>query len=867
MECYRKLLLALSFGVFATIQLVQAQPAQQGFISLDCGLPPGESPYTDPVTGLTFSSDADFIESGKRGEAGDDVTYTYRQYKDLRYFPDGIRNCYNLIVNKGINYLIRAGFSYGNYDGLNVYPKFDLHVGPNMWIAVDLDDENDREIIYMTKSNVLQICLVKTGVTIPMISTLELRPSKNDSYMTQFGPLNLIHRRAYTSDSRGYIRYPNDVFDRKWDRYSWFETDVNTTLNVASSNPFLVPNVVSRSGISPKNTSKPMFFYTSLEDDNDKVIVYFHFAEIQDLKGNDTREFDIELDEKSIHKAYSPKVLLSETIYNTSPQKCRFGACAIYLVRTQRSTLPPLINAMEAFNVLEFLYVETNPNDVTALKNIQTTYGLNIISWQGDPCLPEQLKWKGVEDLSANQLSGSIASSFQNLTELQKLDLSSNSLSGGLPEFLANMKSLLTINLSWNNLKGTIPQALRDREKNGLKLVMQGNPKLCQTDECKNSNTRFLVPVAASIASFTVIVVVLVLIFFAKKKTKLKGTLRISYNTIYSILKSHGSVILTKKKRFTYSEVEAMTNNFERVLGEGGFGVVYHGSLNDSEHVAVKLLAQSSTQGYKQFKAEVELLLRVHHTNLVNLVGYCIEEDQLALVYEFASNGDLKQHLLGESQGVALNWASRLRIAMETAQGLEYLHIGCEPPMIHRDVKTTNILLDENYQAKLADFGLSRSFPIGVERHMSTNVAGTPGYLDPEYFQTNWLTEKSDVYSFGIVLLEMITSQPVIQQSRKKPHIAEWVGLMLKRGDIENIMDPNLHGDYDSSSVWKALELAISCVNPSSLRRPSMTQVVSELKECLVYEDSKKGRKSDMDSNISLELSTSFTVVMTPEAR
>lgn len=178
-----------------------------GFISLDCGLSPSESPYTDPVTGLIFLSDADFIQSGKRGEVGDDESYTYKQFKDLRYFPDGVRNCYNLTVNKGISYLIRAGFSYGNYDGLNISPRFHMHIGPNMWTSVVVGSESYREIIYMSKSNLLQICLVKTGETIPIISTLELRPLRNDSYMTQFGPLDLIFRRTYTSDTFGYIRY------------------------------------------------------------------------------------------------------------------------------------------------------------------------------------------------------------------------------------------------------------------------------------------------------------------------------------------------------------------------------------------------------------------------------------------------------------------------------------------------------------------------------------------------------------------------------------------------------------------------------------------------------------------------------------
>ncbi|EOA29445.1 hypothetical protein CARUB_v100250850mg, partial [Capsella rubella] len=461
-------------------------------------------------------------------------------------------------------------------------------------------------------------------------------------------------------------------------------------------------------------------------------------------------------------------------------------------------------------------------------------------------------------DLSDHKLKGTIEPVLQNLTQLEKLDLSSNSLSGEIPDFLANMKSLSTINLSWNKLKGVIPQSLRDKQNNGLKLNIEGNGNLCHADKCKSSNTKFLVPVVASVAATLLIVVVLLLSFVYKKKktSKVRNRSPITKSTI-----------LTKKRRFTYSEVEAVTNNFERVIGEGGFGIVYHGLLNDNEQVAVKVLSRSSTQGYKQFKAEVELLLRVHHTNLVNLVGYCNEEDHLALVYEYAANGDLKQHLSGASSSTVLNWVSRLGIAMETAQGLEYLHIGCEPPMIHRDVKTTNILLDEHLHAKLADFGLSRSFPIGVESHVSTNVAGTPGYLDPEYYRTNWLTEKSDVYSLGIVLLEIITNQPVIQQVREKPHIAEWVGLMLTKGDINSIMDPNLKGDYDSSSVWKALELAMSCVNPSSGGRPNMSQVISELKECLIYENSRKEGRSDIDSKSSIERSTSFTADVTPDAR
>jgi len=442
--------------------------------------------------------------------------------------------------------------------------------------------------------------------------------------------------------------------------------------------------------------------------------------------------------------------------------------------------------------------------------------------------------------------------------------LSNNSFTGGVPEFLASMKSLSIINLNWNDLTGPLPKLLLDREKNGLKLTIQGNPKLCNDASCKNNNNQtYIVPVVASVASVLIIIAVLILILVFKKR---RPTQVDSLPTVQHGLPNRPS-IFTQTKRFTYSEVEALTDNFERVLGEGGFGVVYHGILNGTQPIAVKLLSQSSVQGYKEFKAEVELLLRVHHVNLVSLVGYCDEESNLALLYEYAPNGDLKQHLSGERGGSPLKWSSRLKIVVETAQGLEYLHTGCKPPMVHRDVKTTNILLDEHFQAKLADFGLSRSFPVGGETHVSTAVAGTPGYLDPEYYRTNRLNEKSDVYSFGIVLLEIITSRPVIQQTREKPHIAAWVGYMLTKGDIENVVDPRLNRDYEPTSVWKALEIAMSCVNPSSEKRPTMSQVTNELKQCLTLENSKRGVREDMGSRSSVEMSTSFTTEINPKAR
>ncbi|CAG7907436.1 unnamed protein product [Brassica rapa] len=795
------------------------------FINLDCGLHPAASPYTEPLTGLTYTSDSNFTQGGQSGRVEKFWEEASKAFNVLRYFPEGIRNCYNLKVSPGTKYLLKAQFNYGNYDERNDDPEFDLYLA------------------------------------------LELRPLKDDTYITTNGSLKLLQRQYASNDfSRQSVRYPKDAYDREWVRIGDSRLNfLNTSLSVNSSAPYELPQDVISKAVVNKNVTENLSFYWSVDNRDYHALIYLHFAEIQTLQGNDTREFDIVWkgnDQNITVSSYRPPKLQLETLYNTPPLKCMYSTqCTVELVMTQSSTLPPMINAMEAYIIMPFPDAGTNPEDAVAVQNVKDTYELNRIDWQGDPCVPRQ-------DLSSSGLNGVIASSIQNLTHLQELDLSNNNLSGGVPEFLANIESLLIINLGWNSLAGPIPQALRDREKKGLKLTTQGNPNLCLSGSC-NNNKKVLVPVIASVASVLALIALLVLFYIFRKKRPL------SEGAAATRELPRKSSIFSKKKRFTYSEVVELTDNFKRVLGEGGFGAVYHGSLSDTEPVAVKVLSESSVQGYKEFKAEsficmkwiqkVELLLRVHHVNLVSLVGYCDEGGHLALVYEYMENGNLKQHLSGQSAGSTLKWASRLKIAVEAAQGLEYLHVACEPPMVHRDVKSTNILLDDRFDAKLADFGLSRSFSVGAETQV---VAGTSGYLDPEYYQTNRLNEKSDVYSFGIVLMEIITNRSVIERTRVKAHIAEWLKVLISRGDIEKIVDPNLGRDYDSNIAWTILELAISCVSHSSSDRPNMSKVVNMLKECLVSENLRTGGQiQDDDSKNFLQLTVDFGTQVTPAAR
>ncbi|KAG7583387.1 Protein kinase domain [Arabidopsis suecica] len=871
------LLCVLFFITFGLLHLVEA--GQEGFISLDCGLSASEPPYFDSTTGLTYTTDNGFVQSGKTSRIDKEMESTYNKpILQLRYFPEGVRNCYTLNVTLGTKYLIRASFVYGNYDGLNKELEFDLYLGPNLWANVNTsmyltNGVTTEEIIHSTKSKVLQVCLIKTGTSIPIINSLDLRPLINDTYNTQSGSLKYLFRN-YFSTSRRIIRYPNDVNDRHW--YPFFDEDVwtelTTNLIVNSSNVYHPPQSVMASAATPISKNAPFNFSWSLIPSTAKLYMYMHFAEIQTLQANDTRQLDVLLNGINFYTGFRPKTLATSTIFSTIPDTCEGGKCTVELLKTSKSTLPPLCSALEVFTVIDFLGLETNQDDVFAIKNIQNTYGVSKINWQGDPCVPKQFIWDGLNCNNSDISTPPIITS---------LDLSNNNLTGGVPEFLASIKSLLVINLSGNNLTGSVPQILL--QKKGLTLNLEGNIYLnCPDGSCvhedgnggaKKKNVVVLVVVSIALVVVLGTALALFLVFRKRKTPHSEGPPSSSTQTQVSdarTTRSSDPIIVNKNRRFTYSEVVKMTNNFEKILGKGGFGMVYHGTVNDTEQVAVKMLSPSSSQGYKEFKAEVELLLRVHHKNLVGLVGYCDEGENLSLIYEYMANGDLKEHMLGNQGGSILDWKTRLKIVAESAQGLEYLHNGCKPPMVHRDVKTTNILLDEHFQAKLADFGLSRSFPIEGETRVDTVVAGTPGYLDPEYYRTNWLNEKSDVYSFGIVLLEIITNQPVINQSREKPHIAEWVGVMLTKGDIKSIIDPKFSGDYDAGSVWRAVELAMSCVNPSSIGRPTMSQVVIELNECLASENSRKGISQNMESKGSIrstEVSMNFGTEYTPEAR
>ncbi|KAG6769684.1 hypothetical protein POTOM_025345 [Populus tomentosa] len=313
------------------------------------------------------------------------------------------------------------------------------------------------------------------------------------------------------------------------------------------------------------------------------------------------------------------------------------------------------------------------------------------------------------------------------------------------------------------------------------------------------------------------------------------------------------ALLYTHVIAFTLYELETITKSFrsDYILGEGGFGTVYKGYIDENVRVglkslpvAVKVLNKEGLQGHREWLTEVNFLGQLRHPHLVKLIGYCCEDDHRLLVYEFMFRGSLENHLFRMlvptgftrkfwylEATVPLSWATRMMIALGAAKGLAFLH-NAERPVIYRDFKTSNILLDSDYTAKLSDFGLAKAGPQGDETHVSTRVMGTYGYAAPEYVMTGHLTARSDVYSFGVVLLELLTGRKSVDKTRpsKEQSLVDWARPKLNdKRKLLQIIDPRLENQYSVRAAQKACSLAYYCLSQNPKARPLMSDVVETL--------------------------------------
>ncbi|CAK9869247.1 unnamed protein product [Sphagnum jensenii] len=663
----------------------------------------------------------------------------------------------------------------------------------------------------------------------------------------------------------GLVRHPDDEFDRYW-----FPIQGSNSTFIQSTSPLqtlvaskivgdevIIPGEPPATVMDTALTSSGNITISFPDDYNYEYILSFYYAELNSTANASSRNFYLEVQGGSegavlLNPYYASTAAFTADIYLYQDIAYTPGAdIVLYPDQTVSSPLGPIANALETWEMsTNSMATMTNNQDAIAIEEIKSS--MNLIDWSGDPCVPVPYHWVTCStdsnfvpsitavNLSGYNLTGPISPSFGNLLSLTSLVLQNNSLSGTIPNWLADLPSLSEL-FAWNNnFSGPIPPTLLSKNSNWNFTYLPGNPFLQGPSSISNTkSTNIAIIIGPVLGGILALVIIIFLVLCIKRKSHTKGFTKTKERTLTGghlqmVKPAHGGA-----NPYSLAQITIATNNFKIQIGKGRFGPMYYGKLEDGQEVAVKILDVKSSQGPSKFFNEVDVLSRVRHRNLVSLIGYCLEDDQQMLIYEYMHKGSLYDHLYANEQ---LDWTTRLHIALNASQGLEYLHLGCNPSIIHRDVKPSNILLPNDMKnAKVADFGLSKLTYGENITHITTHVKGTVGYLDPEYFTSQCLSVKSDVYSFGVVLLEIISGRKVINTmlpNEEDWNLCDWVRFNLQEGNINNILDPIVKASNPNlDSLWKVTEIAIQCVEPKAIDRPIMTEVVEELRAAITFQE------------------------------
>ncbi|RZC62300.1 hypothetical protein C5167_024069 [Papaver somniferum] len=752
-----------------------------------------------------------------------------------------------------------------------------------------------EEFIWPVTKDTLSFCLhALPGGGFPVISRLEIRPLPQGAYkIGMTDSLNKSLRKKYRvncGQNNGSIRYPFDSYDRVWDvdqnfSPSHLSTEYNTQLLINTSGIMENPPVAILQTARVLARKNDLTYDFSLDTLGDYYIVLY-FAGILPVSS----VFNILINGEVMSTNFTVKNSEASVIFfvksgiktlNITLQNVSFypqvSAIEVYeLVDIPLESSSTTVSALQVIQQSTGLDLgwEDDPCSPTPWKHIQcegsvvrslmlsdislrtigpmfgdlldlTTLDLHNTSLTGEIQNLGSLQELENLNLSFNQLT-SFGSDFSSLTSLLTLDLKNNTLQGTVPDSVGNLKYLQLLNLENNKLQGPLPQSV-----NRATLDLRTTGNLCLSFSHSTCN---------GLLDNNSLETPLVTIVSNKKRKAIHDRRAIIIGCVVGVLCALFFILLIgylfwrKKKEsgitstslpkldmrnwnaarvLSYKEIKTATRNFKEIIGRGSFGSVYHGKLSDGKLVAVKVRLDRSQLSLDSFVNEVYLLSQVRHQNLVSLEGFCYESKQQILVYEYLSGGSLADNLYGQNhKKVALSWVRRLKIAVDAAKGLDYLHNGSDPRIIHRDIKCSNILLDSEMNAKVCDFGLSKQVSMADASHVTTVVKGTVGYIDPEYYSTQQLNEKSDVYSFGVVLLELICGREPLTHAGSPDtyNLVLWAKPYLQAGAFE-IVDERIKGSYDLESMRKTASVASRAVERDASQRPTMAQVLAILKE------------------------------------